>query len=266
MSSDMLELLKIPGPFLGAAFGAMSGIFLKEWLDQRRLRDKEKQTRWLPLLRAAQDLVERLDEFTLIYKSEPPQYLWNNYKWKDARGDEHPLPLEACDFHELYLLDKNSEPIKDFGDLKVDPSARRKDGPTVQGVRTRIHELNRATSALYRTAKYLGYAQRVRRELSHDLLKIPKETREKMINLLLNVRKELNGTSKEHPGLGIVDDLQDLIGESVWGQDDRVISYYEFRERLLRETGWEQFTDLYSGPQFPDDHLRWEPVRNRGLL
>ena len=28
----------------------------------------------------------------------------------------------------------------------------------------------------------------------------------------------------------------------------------------------ERCADFYSGPQFPDDHLRWEPVRNRGLL
>jgi len=27
-----------------------------------------------------------------------------------------------------------------------------------------------------------------------------------------------------------------------------------------------RFNVLYSGPQFPDNHLRWEPVRNRGLL
>lgn len=115
----------------------------------------------------------------------------------------------------------------------------------MQGVRTRIHELNRATPSLYRTAKYLGYAQRVRRELVHGQLKISRETREEMIKLLSNVRKELNGTSEQHPGAGVIDDLQDLIGESVWGQNDSVISYYEFRERLLSATGWEQFTELF---------------------
>jgi hypothetical protein len=88
-------------------------------------------------------------------------------------------------------------------------------------------------------------AQRVRRELGHGQLIIPSGTRTEVIEPLSNVRKELNGTSEQHPGAGIIDDLQDLIGESVWGQDDCVISYYEFRERLLRTPGWEQFTDLF---------------------
>src|SRR5262249_53413250 len=67
-----------------------------------------------------------------------------------------------------------------------------------------------------------------------------------MIALLSDVRRELNGTSEKDPGAGIVDDLQDLIGESVWDPDNSsVITYYEFRERLLNVTGWEQFTDLF---------------------
>ena len=64
--------------------------------------------------------------------------------------------------------------------------------------------------------------------------------------MLLDVRGELNGSSEKDPGAGIVDDLQDLIGESVWNPNDSsVITYYEFRERLLDATGWEQFTDLF---------------------
>ncbi|HSF30825.1 MAG TPA: hypothetical protein VLK82_10190 [Candidatus Tectomicrobia bacterium] len=245
MSSGTLELLKILGSFIGALVGAIGALSFKEYLDQRRLQAKERQTRWLPLLRAAQDLKLRLDELTSIYKTEPPTYPWNNYTWKDAHGDEHPLPLEARDFHELYLLDKDTTPIDNFQELNMDPGARRKDEHAVQAVRARIHELNRATTSLYRTAKYLGYAQRVRRELAHGQLEISRQMREQMIELLSNVRKELNGTSEQHPGAGLIDDLQDLIGESVWGQDDSVISYYEFRERLLGATGWEQFTDLF---------------------
>jgi hypothetical protein len=239
MSSGTLELLKILGSFIGAVVGAVGALSFKEYLDQRRLQEKEKQTRWLPLFRAAQDLKGSLDELTSTYKS--PGYLWNDYAWVDSHGDKHPLPLEARDFHELYLLDKDTKPICSFQKLEVDPGARRKEEHVVLEVRTRIHELNHATISLYRTAKYLGYAQRVRRELVHGQLKIPRETREELIELLSNVRKELNGTA----GAGIIDDLQDLIGESVWGQDDSVISYYEFRERLLGKTGWEQFTDLF---------------------
>jgi hypothetical protein len=220
--------------------------------DQIQL-DKEKQTRWLPLCKAAQDFKETLDKLTSRYKN--PEHRWNIpadpkdegvtrfYTWEDSGGGP-PLPLEARDFHELYLLDKDTKPIRDFRELKEDPGARRKEDPdAVRRVRIRIHELNGATATLYRTAKYLGYAQRVRRELEHGRLIFLKQR--EMIDLLLKVREELNGTSEKHPGAGVTDDLQDLIGESVWGQDDSVISYYEFRERLLTETGREQFTELF---------------------
>ncbi len=105
----------------------------------------------------------------------------------------------------------------------------------------RIHELNGATISLYRTARYLGYAQRVRRELEHGQLKLSRAKRKKVVSLLVEVRDELNGRS----GAGIIDDLQDLIGESVWDQEDSVISYYEFRERLLKSEGWEQYVELF---------------------
>ena len=52
---------------------------------------------------------------------------------------------------------------------------------------------------------------------------------------------KLNGPS----GSGIIDDLQDLIGRSVWTEDDTVISYHEFREVILSEKGWEQFIELF---------------------
>jgi hypothetical protein len=109
----------------------------------------------------------------------------------------------------------------------------------VQKVRERIHELNRATISLYRMARYLGYAQRVLSELTLGQLKIARSKRDEMIALLSDVRRELNGTSETDPGAGIVDDLQDLIGESVWNlNNSSVITYYEFRERLLNATGW----------------------------
>src|SRR6185295_12407541 len=184
MSSGTLELIKILGSFIGALVGAGGAFFLKWWFDQRNLREKEKQTRWLPLFRAAGDLKERLDELTSIYLTQPPKEPWNNYDWTDSNGRTYRLPSKARDFHELYLLDGNPEPIKSFLDLVVDPATLREDKNAVQRVRTRIHELNYATTSLYRTAKYLGYAQRVRRELEHGQLKIPKRTREEMIRLL----------------------------------------------------------------------------------
>ena len=243
MSEGALELLGILGSFLGAVIGAVGALSFREYLDRRRVRQKEKQTRWLPLLRAAQALTETFDELTSIYLR--PRYVWNDHRWTDVDGMEHPLPLEARDFHELYLLDPVAEPIRSFQDLPGDPARSRRESSAIQSVRARIHELNRATTSLYRAAVYLGYAQRVQRELEHARLKISAADHEEVMECLLNVRTELNGTSELHEGAGIPDGQQDLIGDSVWGQDDSVISYHEFRERILAEFGWEQFTGLF---------------------
>jgi hypothetical protein len=241
MPADVVETAKILASLVGAGMGAVGGVSIKEYLDRRRSREKEYQTRWLPLHSAAKDLKERLECLTSIYKTKPLKYRWDNYTY----GDNEPYPLEARDFHELYLLDKDSAPISTFIDLP-DPGERRENKQAVQKVRERIHELNRATISLYRMARYLGYAQRVVSELTLGQLKIARPKRDKMIALLSDVRKELNGTSEKDPGAGIVDDLQDLIGESMWDPNNSsVISYYEFRERLLNTTGWEQFTDLF---------------------
>ena len=114
-----IELLKILGAFVGAVFGALGAVSFKEYLDRRRLRDSEQQKRWLPLLRAAQNLREKLDEFIAIYRQPTSQ--WRNYEY-----DGRPLPLEARDFHELYLLDIDAALIQTFLDLRIDPGERRK--------------------------------------------------------------------------------------------------------------------------------------------
>jgi hypothetical protein len=206
-------------------------------LGSRRLRGKEYQIRWLPLYGAAKDLKERLEHLTSIYKITSSGYQWDNYTYNNA-----PLPLHARDFQELYLLDRDAAPILGFFTDWPDPGERRRDYQAVQKVRERIHELNSATMSLYRMARYLGYAQRVLSELAVGQLEISRPKRDEMIVLLSDVRRELNGSS----GAGIVDDLQDLIGESVWDPNNSsVITYYEFRERLLNATGWEQFTELF---------------------
>jgi hypothetical protein len=233
MSSVALELLKILGALVGAVIGAFGAVSYKEYRDSKRLKEREQQTRWLPVLRSAENLKGELDRFIGIY--EHPDNQWNGY-YDHGR----PLPLAARDLHELYLLDVNAEPIEWFEDLKTDPDLRRKDEEAVRRVKARNHELNGVTVLLYRTATYLGYAQRVRTELLHGQLEISPERREEITALLWNVRKELNGPS----GAGMIDDLQDLIGESVWREDGTVISYYEFRERILSATEWEKFTEL----------------------
>jgi hypothetical protein len=141
------------------------------------------------------------------------------------------MPSEARDFHEIYLINADPPLLQDFFNLDA-PGSRRKDPQAVQQVRERIHELNFATISLYRMAVYLGHAQRVLQELQVAELNIRR--RKHLIQLLLNVRAKLNGSS----GAGIIDDLQDLIGRSVCTQDGPIFSYYEFRERLLADKGW----------------------------
>jgi hypothetical protein len=218
--------------------GSLIALAIKEAVDRWHLKAKERQTRWLPLLQAAQDL--RLKLLDMIQCYEVAQSQWENHSWKDASGISHPLPSEARDFHELYLLDFGAEPIEDFNRQPIDPGQRRHDPDSVRRVKTRIHELNRATVSMYKMAAYLGYAQRMRRELPHGRLQIDLATQREIVRLLDNVRGELNGSS----GAGFVDDLQDLLGESIWENDD-VIGYYIFRERIFATAGWEQFNELF---------------------
>jgi hypothetical protein len=234
MSSVALELLKLLGAFVGAVIGALGAVSYKEYLDRKRSKEGQQQTRWLPLLSSARNMKEKLEEIIYIY--ENPNDQWNGYQ-----NNGRPLPSIARDFHELFLLDANAEPIEVFWDMKADPAQRRANAEAVRSVRARIHELNRATVMLYRTAIFLGYAQRVRSELVHGKLEIGREKQEEVTALLGNIRKELNGPA----GAGMIDDQQDLIGESVWREDGTVISYYEFRERIFSVTEWEKFTELF---------------------
>jgi hypothetical protein len=239
MSSNTIEILKIAASFAGAIIGGVGAFLIKEYLDQRRARQQEHQTRWQPLYTAARHLGEGLRELTWRYKN--PDYLWGDYTWTDSQNLPHPIPLRSRDFHELYLIDSDPPLIGDFQSLPAAPGARRKDGRAVQRVRERIHELNAATISLYRTAVYLGYAQRVTQELQLGLLHVSRGRRQELLRLLANVRTQLNGPS----GAGMIDDLQDLIGRSVWNDDGTILTYYEFRERLLSDKGWEQFIELF---------------------
>jgi hypothetical protein len=110
---------------------ALWALFPTEYKDRKRLKDRERQTRWLPLLRSAENLNGELDRFVRIY--EHPDNQWNGY-----RNNGRPLPLAARDFHELYLLDINAEPIESFRELKTDPGERRKDEEAVRRVKAHI--------------------------------------------------------------------------------------------------------------------------------
>jgi len=137
---------------------------------------------------------------------------------------ERPMPSEARDFHELYLIEAEPELIQAFWVLRDSPGKQREDKQAVQRVRERIHELNTATISLYITAIYLAYAQRVSQELQLGQLHASPRRRQVLMDLLDDVRQQLGGSH------GIIEDLQDLIGSSLWKADDTTLTYYEFRE------------------------------------
>lgn len=235
----IIEVLKVLGPFLGAIIGALGALWFKEWLDRKRSRERQLQTRWRPLLEATRLLEARLVKVASFYSKSSHQ--WENHTWSSPTRGQLPLPTLSRDFHEIYLIDPHP-PLLDEGFSNAgDPGLRRKDQQAVQQVRQRIHELNLATISLYRMAVYLGHAQRASEELRLGRLDVTDTDRGLLIRLLSDVRAALNGPG----GAGIIDDLQDLIGKSVQTEDGSVISYHEFRERLLGDRGWEQFTDLF---------------------
>jgi hypothetical protein len=226
------DLLKTIGSFAGAGLGAFTGIYAKELLERTRLKGEELQTRWLPLLTAAEELEEKLHALALVY-ANPGEGTWNGERWNNR-----PLPRLARDFIELFLLEENVGQVNSFDGLR--PSERRGNRDSVLRARERIHELNGATTAMYKTAVYLGYAQRLRRELAHGRSRARSTLQAESKLCLESVRRALHGD-----GNGMVDDLQDLLGESMWGPGGGVIGYHDFRERILSEIGWDQFTELF---------------------
>lgn len=242
MSSQTLELLKIGFSFIGGAFGAgLTNIVVTKWIERRELRAKQRQTRWLPLLEAARDLKDRFADLQGKYEN-----IAEGTEWRKVDGRK--LPTWARDFHELYTFSKDPKLITNLEFPNVDADGSRKDDALVHRVRIRMcHQLTYAASTLYITARYLAYAQHVRRDLSAGRLDLRKSgtSAQKITSLLKKVQMELHGTSKDHPGAGVILEQQDFIGETMWSADNDVIGYYEFQGRLLKSPGWEQFTDLF---------------------
>jgi hypothetical protein len=177
----------------------------------------------LLLLEATRELKSRLEELWRVYRKE-----WKAFDPGSLSGD----------FRELLML--NRQEIRSF--QECDPNAPRKDESAVQALRTRMsHELTYATSSLYKTAKYLGVAESVLRDLKEGVLNdtFARYAREEMIRLILDVRIALQGSA------GIFAEQQESIGETVLGSAGRVITYSDFKEKLLKVPGWEQFTGLF---------------------
>jgi hypothetical protein len=224
MADFYAETIKLLG---SGVVGALCGYVVKELEIRKQDRRKKDdlwssqiQNHWLPLLEAVRELTDRFDELSRVYRKE----------WTDPFN---PDDLSG-DFRELYTLSR------DKNWTQHDSNAPRKNGDAVQKVRTRMcHELNYAASSLYITAKYLGIAGQVQRNLKENLLIVSGDARNEMMRLISNVRGSLQGRA------GIFREQQESIAEIVWGPAGRVITNFEFRKRLLDSPGWEQFTNLF---------------------
>jgi len=218
MADIYAESMKVLG---SGIIGALAGYIAREFEIRKQDRRKREdlwttqiQNYWLPLLEAARELKERFADLSRLYRDTPESL--------------------AGDFRELFTLsrDKNWK--------ERDPNRLRKDDDIVQQVRTRMcHELNYAASSLYITAKYLGIAVYVQRNLRENMLILSNDSRNEMMRLISNVRVNLQGKA------GVFSEQQESIAEIVWGPGGRVITNFEFRKRLLDSPGWEQFTNLF---------------------
>jgi hypothetical protein len=228
MADNPPDLLTALLPFAGGAIGAVSGAYFKSWFDSKqelhRLRVLQQQNRWLPLLGAAGKLKVRLEELSGIYRKTMPSMPFS------------PDSLSA-DFRELYSLSREERDLENS-----DPNILRANASTVQVVRTRMaHYLTYAASSLYLMATYLGCAERVSRALKDRSLLLSDTLRVDFIGSLAAVRDALQGPT----GAGIPWEEQESVAEMIWSANDSVISYFEFRKRLLELPGWEQYMGLY---------------------
>jgi hypothetical protein len=232
-----------------SAVGGYSGKILQaRWAERRADRrdvlerwKEDRQSVFLPLLGAARDFAGRLDRLARIYRGEPEAF--------------QPQSLSA-DFRELYLLDPG--PIADL--YAADPNEPRRDDRAVQRLRTRMcRELNFATSSLYLAARYIAEAQSAARRLHDGRHGLPEAAARDLGESLAAVAAALQGPT----GAGIATEQQESIGEMMRASDGRVITQYEFRQRLLALPGWEQFTSLMTFFLTEDDDVAGRPAAAR---
>lgn len=241
-----------------AVLGTLGGVLITQRSADRRedkawrqKRETEQQDQWiadrrsyyLPLREAAHDLQTRLDHLARIYRGEP-----------DAGFKPESL---SADFRELYLL--SPEPIKNlYGtDPDQDPNQRRRDDHAVQRLRTRMcRELNFATSSAYRAARFLAWAQVGRRLLDEGRNNLSARPARQLGTQLAPVSEGWQGPG----GAGLPIEQQDSIGEMMLTPDGRVITQFEFRQRLLELPGWEQYTALLTFFITEDDDVNGRPV------
>jgi len=236
-----------------AVLGTLGGVLItqrsadrredKTW---RRERETEQEDQWitdrrsyyLPLREAASDLKTRLEHLARIYRREP-----------EARFEPESL---SADFRELYLL--SPDLIKDL--YATDPNQPRRDDHAVQRLRTRMcRELNFATSTVYRAARFLAWAQMNRGLLDEGRNNLPAQSARQLRDQLAAVSNDLQGPG----GAGVPIEQQESIGEMMLTPGGRVITQFEFRQRLLELPGWEQYTALLTFFLTEDDNVEARP-------
>jgi len=200
--------------------------------------DTDRRSYYLPLREAASDLKTRLEHLARIYRREP-----------EARFKPESL---SADFRELYLL--SPDLIKDL--YATDPNQPRRDDHAVQRLRTRMcRELNFATSTVYRAARFLAWAQMNRGLLDEGRNNLPAQSARQLRDQLAAVSNDLQGPG----GAGVPIEQQESIGEMMLTPGGRVITQFEFRQRLLELPGWEQYTALLTFFLTEDDNVEARP-------
>lgn len=223
-----------------AVLGTLGGVLITQWWADRReeqnwqrRRATEQEDQWtaerrsyhLPLRDAAHEFEDRLEHLTRIYRREPvPGF--------------GPDSMSA-DFRELYILSR--APITDLYDPGTDPNQPRRDDQAVQRLRTRMcRELNFATTSVYRAARFLALAQATRRLADEGRTSLLDQYAEQLGHQFTAIAESWQGPG----GAGLPTEQQESIGEMMLTPDGRVITQFEFRQRLLELPGWEQYTAL----------------------
>ena len=216
---------------LVSTFIGFCGKLAWDWWTARRAEKKEHQALrslhdqqfHLPLLDAGRKLQARVCELSDIYMGEPSTHT--------------PASLSG-DFRELYTL----SPDEIVGLLEMNANEPRRNGKTVEKLRRRMcNELTFATTALYRTARYLAYARLAHLHLSGGGSTLEDDDRKCLDQSIADVGAALQGPT----GAGIFSEQQESIAEMMVDSGGKVLSHYDFRRRLLELPGWEQFTALF---------------------
>src|SRR3954454_2461992 len=216
-----------------AVLGTLGGVVITQVFASRRedkswarTREAERENQWIvdrrtyyrPLREAAYDLTTRLEYLGRIYRQEFPE-----------AAPFRPDSLSR-DFRELYAL--SPDPIENL--YGADAKEPRRNDQAVQRLRTRMcRELNFATSSVYRAARFLAWAQANHTLIEEGRTSLTTQSADQLQHQLADVSTAWQGPS----GAGLSTEQQESIGEMMLTSDGRVITQYEFRQRLLEVPG-----------------------------